>query len=128
MACSSGDDAGAPAATATVEVTVTTTAETSQTVTETVETNAAGALEGTRGLRLSGNGDRKLPPLRIPRGGTILHWANAGEVFSLFYPGGTLVDSVAHAGRTYVPGGTQTIDVVASGDWVIVVPGAQRVG
>lgn len=80
------------------------------------------------GLRFSGNGDARLPPFRVPRGGAVLEWTNRGEVFSLFGRQGTVVDSVAPEGRALLPAGVHRIDVVASGGWAITIGRARRVG
>lgn len=132
-ACANGNDAAAPATTATT--TVTTTLATTVTVAEAVTDATASAStasepegSGTRELKVRGNGDRRLPPFRVMRGGTTLLWTNTGEVFSLFSEEGTLVDSVATEGETFLQGGIHRIDVVASGSWVIRVPRARRIG
>ncbi|MDQ3865473.1 MAG: hypothetical protein M3304_01405 [Actinomycetota bacterium] len=118
--------------------TVTTTATSSNPVTETsAAATDTAALEGEtgnsgqgddaeNGLRFRGAGDESLPPFRVMRRGTILRWTNTGEVFSLFGSTGTIVDSVAPQGEAVLPAGVQRIDVVASGQWVIEIPGARR--
>ena len=73
-----------------------------------------------------GTGDRILPPIRVRRGGTVLRWRNRGEVFSLFSARGTVVDSVARSGETFLPGGRHLIEVVASGAWSMQIPNARR--
>ena len=126
------DDEGVPAAATTTVATVATmTVTTSETVTETTASAPATAPSGRapkarKGLRFSGNGDRLLPPFTVMRGGAILRWSNNGEVFSLFGAEGTLVDSVANQGWTFLPRGVHRIDVVASGSWIIRVPRARR--
>ena len=131
-ACSSQDEAAAPQESRTQ--TAATTVATTVTVTETVARAAAppaskpspGDGAAATGVVLRGNGDRRLPPLRVRRGGTTLRWTNSGEVFSLFSEEGTLVDSVARRGATYLQAGVHRIDVVASGSWVIRIPRAGR--
>jgi len=130
-ACSSEDEAAAPDERGTP--TAATTVATTVTVTETVARPAAppskSATDGgtpARGLAFRGDGDRRLPPLRVRRGGTTLRWTNSGEVFSLFSEEGTLVDSVAGEGATYLQAGVHRIDVVASGSWLIRIPRARR--
>ena len=126
-ACSSEEEAAAP------EDRRPPTATTTVTVTETVARPAAPPSTGsTNGgapatsLAFRGNGDRRLPPLRVRRGGTTLSWTNSGEVFSLFSEEGTLVDSVAGEGETYLQAGVHRLDVVASGSWLIRIPRARR--
>ena len=130
-ACSSQDEAAAPQESRTS--TAATTVATTVTVTETVARATAPASKSppgggalATGVELSGNGDRRLPPLRVGRGGTTLRWTNSGEVFSLFSEEGTLVDSVASRGATYLQAGVHRIDVVASGSWVVRIPRARR--
>ena len=108
-----------------------TTVTVSQTVTETVasegEQRPSEPTEKREGqIRFRGNGDSSLPPVRVLRGGAILHWTNSGEVFALFGSEGTLVDSVAKQGETFLSGGIHRIDVVASGSWVVTLPRARR--
>jgi hypothetical protein len=137
VAGAGGCAAGEQTATTVVETTIVgttvgTTVTTSRTVTETVaadegrEEQNAGK-ERKNEIRFTGNGDTSLPPFRVMRGGAILRWANSGEVFSLFGPEGTLVDSVGARGETFLPGGIHRIDVVASGSWLIIVPRSRRI-
>lgn len=128
-ACSAQDEATAPGRTS---MSTAASAVETVTVTETVAGAGPTAAKGSRANRSTakavnfrGNGDRRLPPLRVRRGGTVLRWTNSGEVFSLFSAEGTLVDSVAHRGGTYLEGGVHRIDVVASGSWVIRIPRAR---
>jgi hypothetical protein len=111
------------------------TEEAATTVTEPVAT-AAGSETGAQDpgaggrrleLHFSGNGDTSLPPFRVKQGGSLLHWTNRGEVFSLFGTKGTIVDSTGARGETFLAGGVHRIDVIASGDWTVAVPGARRV-
>ncbi|MBA2537965.1 MAG: hypothetical protein H0V20_11115 [Actinobacteria bacterium] len=108
-----------------------TTVTASQTVTETVASEAGLETseptdKGRDEVRFRGNGDRSLPPMRVMRGGAILRWTNSGEVFSLFGRDGILIDSVANQGETFLPAGVHRIDVVANGSWVITLPRSRR--
>jgi hypothetical protein len=70
-------------------------------------------------ISFGGNGDRTLPPIRVPRGGTTLRWTNDGAVFSLFSETGTLIDSVAPQGTTSLPAGRYVLQIIASGSWTM---------
>lgn len=111
--------------------TVTKTETVTETVTKTVtakpKPRSGRRARAAGGVRLTGNGDRALPPIRVLRGGTLLRWTNDGEVFSLFTARGILVDSVARSGSTFLARGRHRIDVVASGRWTIRIPNARRV-
>lgn len=130
--CASGEDGVAPtvAVTTVVTDTVGQTVTVSETVTEAAAPPAAPSRDRPHRageLRFRGNGDRRLPPIRVaPRRGTTLRWTNRGEVFSLFSEEGTLVDSVGTRGATFLQRGVHRIDVVASGTWVIRIPRARR--
>jgi hypothetical protein len=133
-AAAGGCAAGEQAATTTVveTTTVATTVTTSRTTTETVTAEdglptPTPSKRAKNEIRFSGNGDTKLSPFRVRPRGAILHWTNSGEVFSLFGREGTLVDSVANRGETFLPAGVHRIDVVASGSWVITIPRSRRV-
>jgi hypothetical protein len=103
------------AATTTTTATVTTTD--SRVSTGTTQTSGAGATK----ISFRGNGDRTLPPIRVPRGGTTLRWTNDGAVFSLFTETGALIDSVAPQGESFVPAGRHVLEIIASGDWTIAI-------
>ena len=124
VGCSGGEEAA-------TTVTSTLTTSEARTVTDApvsqAETGGAGRTDASGdALRFRGNGDRRLPPFRVKRGGTVLSWTNNDEVFSLFSPEGTVVDSVARQGEAFLQGGVHTLDVVASGRWAIAIPGARR--
>ena len=113
--------------TMTKTVTTEEAATTQTTSPKTTTARSSGGGHRERALHFEGNGDTRLPPFRVRRGGSVLRWKNTGEVFSLFGRDGTLVDSVASKGQVFLPSGVQTIAVVAAGTWEIVVPGARRV-
>jgi hypothetical protein len=77
-------------------------------------------------LRFHGNGDRRLPPIRVRRGGTTLRWRNNGPVFSLIGQRGIIIDSVARSGATYLAPGRYALEIVAAGTWTIRIPRARR--
>jgi hypothetical protein len=113
-----------------VPTTVVTTSEAVGTQTEpsqasTQESGQTGR-QGSE-LRLRGHGDARLPPFRVPRGGSVLRWNNSGEVFSLFSRKRTVVDSVAPRGEIHLARGVYRLDVIASGRWVVTIPGARPV-
>jgi hypothetical protein len=70
-------------------------------------------------ISFGGNGDRTLPPIRVPRGGTTLRWTNDGAVFSLFSEKGVLIDSVAPQGTRFLPPGRYVLEIIASGSWTM---------
>jgi hypothetical protein len=115
----------------TVTVARTNTVSETATVTQTIRDKGdrSGPKRGgarAKGLRFRGNGDRRLPPIYVSRGGATLHWRNTGEVFSLFSADGILIDSVAREGHTFLPTGRYGIEVIASGTWLILIPRARR--
>jgi hypothetical protein len=118
-------------------VTVVTTDVRSETVTETgtetvTETRTvAGAPRVSAKARpgelsFRGNGDRRLPPIRVRRGGTTLRWTNDGPVFSLIGQRGIVIDSVTRSGATYLGPGRWALEVIAAGTWTVVIPRARR--
>jgi hypothetical protein len=118
-------------------VTVGTTDVTTQTTTVTVTETRTVARSSPRRranarpqpglLRFRGNGDRRLPPIRVRRGGTTLRWRNTGPVFSLLGQRGIIIDSVARGGSTYLEPGRYALEIVAAGTWTITIPRARRV-
>jgi hypothetical protein len=110
-------------------VTVVTTHVRTETVTETRTVARAPRVSARprRGeLSFRGNGDRRLPPIRVRRGGTTLRWTNDGPVFSLIGQRGIVIDSVAGSGATYLGPGRWVLEVVAAGTWAIAIPRARR--
>jgi hypothetical protein len=103
-------------------------------VTATVTTAAAGPRARSRTrvrpqpgvLSFQGNGDRRLPPIRVRRGGTTLRWRNNGPVFSLLGQRGIIIDSVGRAGWTYLAPGRYALEIIAAGTWTITIPRARR--
>ena len=77
-------------------------------------------------ISFSGNGDRTLSPIRVPRGGTTLRWTNDGAVFSLFSEKGVLIDSVAPRGRTFLRPGRYVLEIIASGNWTMMIENVKR--
>jgi hypothetical protein len=120
----------------TTTVTVTTTEVRTETTTVTVtravvatraRTRARARTQPPRGvLRFGGNGDRRLPPIRVRRGGTTLRWRNTGAVFSLLGQRGIIVDSVARSGATYLGPGVYELEIIAAGTWRVTIPRAGR--
>jgi hypothetical protein len=111
--------------------TVTSTITTFGTATEMVdstETTDSGnqRKDGESGLVFRGQGDRRLPPIRIDKGGSVLRWQNRGEVFSLFGRNETVVDSVAGKGTAFLRQGLHMMDVIASGSWIVAIPSGKR--
>jgi hypothetical protein len=110
---------------------MTTTVITSGTATETADSTEMAdsgnqRKDGERGLLFRGQGDRRLPPIRVEKGGSVLRWQNRGEVFSLFGRRETVVDSVAPSGTAFLRKGLHMMDVIASGSWIVAIPGGKR--
>ena len=118
--CSSDDHTTRQPPTDSARAMATTTAERPAATSET--TRAERGQQTADGIRVRGNGDATLAPIGVPSGGTILRWRNRDAVFSLFGGNGTLVDSVAPRGRTFLPAGVHTIEVIASGGWALEIP------
>jgi hypothetical protein len=122
----------------TTTVTVTTTQVRTETTTATVtvtrtvvatraRTRPRARTQPPRGvLSFGGNGDRRLPPIRVRRGGTTLRWRNTGAVFSLLGQRGIIVDSVARSGATYLGPGVYELEIIAAGTWRVTIPRAGR--
>jgi hypothetical protein len=131
LAAACGDDAGGDAATQTATVAETVGETTTDAGTTTAATTTAPspptAPPGPM-VRFRGSGDRTLPAVAVGRGGATLRWQNADEVFSLFYQGGMVIDSVERGGETFIPAGRYAFAVVASGGWTIELQNARRAG
>jgi hypothetical protein len=117
--CSGDDEA--------TTVTVVETEVRTETVTETRTIASARPLLRPKPGELSfrGNGDRRLPPIRVRRGGTTLRWANDGPVFSLLGEQGIIIDSVDRRGATYLAPGRYALEIIAAGTWTVVIPRAR---
>ena len=110
-------------------VTLVTTAVRTETVSETRTVASAppvNARPRPGELSFRGNGDRRLPPIHVRRGGTTLRWSNDGPVFSLIGQRGIVIDSVARSGATYLGPGRWALEVVAAGTWTVAIPRARR--
>jgi hypothetical protein len=93
-----------------------------------VAAEQGGAAPAVNVVRFQGRGDRRLPPITVQRGGTIVHWTNRGAVFTLFNQRGIVLDSVAARGSHFLSGGRQRLYVIEEGrGWTLTIPKAVRV-